>query len=119
MCYNPLSHYRKDRDIYEVTATKTYTIAESYEKLGDYENAAIWYDRAIESNDYLGFEDAVRISKEKSRQFTTELSLYKRTYNKQAYFGAKNPVRVRTGPLSFCQSSRYFRSSVFLLIQSF
>ena len=92
--YNIFSSAPKDRDIYEVTATKTYTIAEAYEKLGDYENAAIWYDRAIESNEYLGFWDAVRISKEKSKQFTTELSLYKRTYNKQAYFGAKNEPQV-------------------------
>ncbi len=88
--YNIFSSAPKDRDIYEVTATKTYTIAEAYEKLGDYENAAVWFDRAIESNEYLGFADAVRISKEKSKQFRTELSLYKRTYDTQSYKGAKN-----------------------------
>lgn len=92
--YNIFSSAPKDRDIHEVTAAKTYIIAEAYEKLGDYENAALWYERAIESNEYLGFTDAVRISKAKSKQFKTELSLYKNTYNKQAYFGAKNEPEI-------------------------
>ncbi len=92
--YNIFSSAPKDRDIHEVTATKTYTIAESYEKLGDYENAALWFERAIESNEYLGFTDAVRISQEKAKQFKTQLSLYKTTYNKQSYFGAKNEHEI-------------------------
>lgn len=92
--YNIFSSAPKDQDIYEVTATKTYTIAEAYEKLGDYENAAIWYERAIESNEYLGFADAVKISKAKSTQFKTELGLYKKTYNTQVYFGEKNEPEI-------------------------
>lgn len=88
--YDLFSSAPRDNDINEVTATKTYTIAQAYEKLGEYENAAVWYERAIESNEALGFADAVKISREKARQFKTETSLYKKTYDTQINFGAKN-----------------------------
>ncbi len=92
--YNIFSSAPKDNDIYEVTAAKTYMIAEAYEKLGDYENAALWFNLAIESNEHLGFDDAARISEEKAKQFTTDFSLYKRTYDTQSYYGAKNEHQI-------------------------
>ncbi|MBQ7794570.1 MAG: hypothetical protein IJ366_08660, partial [Clostridia bacterium] len=88
--YNMVASAPVDSDTTQVMATKTYTIAESYEKLGDYENAAVWFERAIPSNEELGFTDAVKISRAKSRQFRTELNLYKKSYDTQVYYGAKN-----------------------------
>ncbi len=88
--YNIFSSAPRDNDIDSVTATKTYTIAEAYERLGDYENAAVWYERGIVANEAMGFTDAVRISKEKAKQFKTELSLYKKSYDTQVNYNAKN-----------------------------
>ncbi|MBS7298064.1 MAG: hypothetical protein KIG65_03175 [Eubacteriales bacterium] len=88
--YEMVASAPQDSDTNAVSAAKTYMIAEAYERLGDYENAVIWYERAITPNEAMGFEDAVKISKEKSRQFKTQISLYKRTYNMQHSHYAKN-----------------------------
>ncbi len=88
--YNMVASAPVDSDTQAVMATKTYTIAESYEKLGDYENAAIWFEKAIAPNEAMGFDDAVRISKAKAKQFRPTFNLYKKTYDTQVNFGAKN-----------------------------
>ncbi len=88
--YNMVASAPEDSDTTAVKATKTYLIAEAYERLGEYDNAAIWFNRAIPSNEAMGFADAVRISKEKAKQFTTELNLYQKTYDTQVNYHAKN-----------------------------
>ncbi len=88
--YNMVASAPVDADTQGVMAGKSYIIAEAYEKLGDYENAGVWFEKAIPSNEAMGFEDAVRISREKAKQFKPTFNLYKKSYDTQVNFGAKN-----------------------------
>ena len=92
--YDMVAAAPEDSDTIAVKAAKTYLIAEAYERLGEYDNAAIWFNRAIHPNAAMGFADAVRISKEKAKQFTTELNLYQKTYDTQVNYHAKNEPEI-------------------------
>lgn len=65
-------------------------IAESYEKLGDYENSAKMYEKQIPYAEALGWYDSVKIAKAKALQYKPSLDLYEKTGDIQKYFGAKN-----------------------------
>lgn len=92
--YNMVANAAQDSDTTAVAATKTYVAAQAYERLNEYDNAAIWYNRAIPSNEAMGFSDAVRISREKVKQFTTQFNLYQKTYDTQVNFNAKNEPEI-------------------------
>ena len=49
----------KNETIMSYRASRTYEIAKTYEKLKNYKESAFWYGQAIESNNYMGFDDAV------------------------------------------------------------
>ncbi len=69
-------------------------IAEAYEKLGDYENSAIMYEKQIPLADTLGWADSAKIARAKSLNYKSNIELYTKVNGPQVYFGAKNEPRA-------------------------
>lgn len=80
----------ENETIMSYRASRMFEVAKAYEKLGNYQKSAYWYEKAIAPNVFMNFEDAVKICETKAELFNPEIRLYKKTYSQSTAYGAKN-----------------------------
>lgn len=84
-----------------IMGSRTYDTAFAYYFIGDYQNAAKYFNMYIPYGEKMGWSDGVRIAKEFVKQLSSELSVYKHTNQVQWAYGAKNePSGVLRGQIS-------------------
>ncbi|HIV86100.1 MAG TPA: S-layer homology domain-containing protein [Candidatus Monoglobus merdigallinarum] len=80
----------QNSDTLGVLASRTYEVANAYEMLGDYENAAVYFEKYIPYGEYFGWDDGVNIARAKTDAFPSSLDLYTLSSEPTVYFWAKN-----------------------------
>ncbi|MDY3928539.1 MAG: stalk domain-containing protein [Clostridia bacterium] len=65
-------------------------IGEAYEKLGDYDNSALMYEKQIPIAKAIGWTDSEKIARAKSLNYKSNIQLYTKTTGAQVNFGAIN-----------------------------
>lgn len=86
----------------DVLGSRLYVVANAYEQLGEYENAAKLFKEYITYGESRGWTDGVKIAKDKVLQFTPSLELYMTSNSAQKYYGAINEPQfgILTGQTS-------------------
>lgn len=51
----------ENETIMSYRTSRMFEVAKAYEKLGNYQKSAYWYEKAIAPNVFMNFEDAVKI----------------------------------------------------------
>lgn len=73
-----------------VLSSRLYEVANAYERVGDYENAAVYFEQYIPYGQMRNEEDGVKIARAKTEIFPSALDLYTLTDGSVLYYGAKN-----------------------------
>lgn len=87
---NVIANEEENENVMSYRASRMFEVAKAYEKLGNYQKSAYWYEKAIAPNAVMNFQDAVKICKAKSQLYTPEIGLYKQTNSAPVNYGAKN-----------------------------
>jgi len=72
-----------------IIATKCYEVGESYEALGDYASASVFFEKYIPYAETKGWTDGVKIAKAKIFQYRPQLRLFT-DGDPNTYYGAKH-----------------------------
>lgn len=80
----------QNQQVIEFSASRCEGVAKAYENLGDYASSAKYYESYAGYAAVLGFDDAVRISQAKVKEYTTKIELTAPAAYSQINFGAKN-----------------------------
>lgn len=80
----------QNQDTMSVLGSRTYEVANAYERIGDYEAAAFYYEKYLPYGNYFGWTDGVKIAQSKISALPSTLDLYTLTDRPVIYYGAKN-----------------------------
>ncbi len=80
----------QNHQVIEFSASRCEGVAKAYENLGDYASSAKYYESYAGYAAALGFDDAVRISQAKAKEYTPKIELTAPAAYSQINFGAKN-----------------------------
>lgn len=80
----------KNADTIAVLGTRYQDIALAYERLEDFDSAALYYEKYLPYGEQLGWEDGVRIAKTKLECFKTIVELYVETDQNSVVYDAIN-----------------------------
>ncbi len=78
-----------------VLSSRSYEVANAYERLGEYEKAAEYFEKYVPYGEQLGEEDGVKIALAKADAFVSTIDLYTLTDEPLAYHWAK--LEPKTG----------------------
>lgn len=99
-----------------IIGSRAYETAFAYYFLGDYDEAAKYFNLYIPYGEKLGWTDGVRIAEEFAKQLPSDLKVYKHTDENQKYYGAKNePKGILSGQVS--EKSKEGESAVLLYLE--
>lgn len=87
---NILKSEPQNQQVVEFLASRCEGVAKAYENLGDYASSAGYYAEYANYAATLGFDDAVRISQAKAKEYTPKIELAAPAAYSQVNFGAKN-----------------------------
>lgn len=80
----------QNQQVTEFLASRCEGVANAYENLGDYASSAVYYEKYANYAAALGFDDAVRISRAKAKEYTPQIEIAAPAAYTQVNFGAKN-----------------------------
>lgn len=87
---NILKGEPQNQQVIEFLASRCEGVAKAYENLGDYASSAVYYAEYAHYAAALGFDDAVRISNAKAKEYTPRIELAAPAAYSQVNFGARN-----------------------------
>lgn len=80
----------ENEQVLQILGSRTEMVAKAYESLGDYPNAADFFEKYVYYAEKLNWQDAVKIAKSKVLHYRPRLELFQQTAQEEVYFGAKN-----------------------------